>query len=213
MAELTSPPIVPARLVRATWALVGVLTVASVAGTATSPLLLVKAPLLLVALAPDGRHVALAAGRVNPILLLSVGVARQSLYGLGVYGLGAIYGDLAVRWVEVRARRLGRALRALERLFERVGAVLLLVLPLLAVCVLAGAARVRWMVVLPALVLGHCLWTGISFWLGTHFAEQTQSVVDFFTTRLLLSTLVCCLLVVGQQYWRRRRRAAKRENE
>jgi membrane protein DedA with SNARE-associated domain len=213
MAEPIPPPTVPARLTRATWALVGVLTIASVAGTAASPLLLVKAPLLLVALAPDGRHVALAAGRVNALLLLSVGVARQTLYGLGVYGLGAIYGDLAVRWVEARARRVGRALRALERLFERVGALLLLVLPLLAVCVLAGAARVRWVVVLPALVLGHCLWTGISFWLGTHFAEQSQRVVDFFTTRLLLSTLVCCVLVVGQQYLRRRRRAAERRNQ
>ena len=87
---------VPSRLVRASWVLLVVLTAASVLGTAFSPVLLVKAPLLLVMLAPDGRHVALVAGRVDPWLLLAVTVVRRSLYSIGVYGLGAAYGDLAV---------------------------------------------------------------------------------------------------------------------
>src|SRR4249920_2502176 len=90
---------VPSRLVRASWALLGVLTVASLVGTAFSPLLLVKAPLLLVMLSPDGRHVALVAGRVDPWLLMAVTVVRRALYSIGVYGLGAAYGDLAVDWI------------------------------------------------------------------------------------------------------------------
>jgi membrane protein YqaA with SNARE-associated domain len=195
----------PARLVRASWALLVVLTVASLLGTAFSPLLLVKQPLLLVVLSPDGRHVALVAGRVEPWLLLFVTVVRRSLYGIGVYGLGAAYGDLAVAWIEARARSLGKALRALERAFARVGALLLLALPFLSVCILAGAARTRALVFVPALVLGHCLWVGTTIWLGTRFAAASQALVDFVEERLVESTLVCVALVVVYQLVTRRR--------
>jgi len=199
---------IPARLVRASWAILGVLTAASVLGTALSPLLLVKAPLLLVALAPDGRHVALAAGRVGPLQLLSVTVARRALFSVGVYGLGAAYGDLAVTWIESRARRLGKGLRALERVFARVGAVLLLALPFLTVCILAGAARTRLVVFLPTLIVGHCIWVIGAVWLGTRFAVEAQSVVDFFAERLFESTAVCvALMAVYQLVTRRGRRA------
>jgi len=198
---------IPARLVRACWTLLGLLTVASLVGTAISPLLLVKAPLLLVLLSPDGRHVALAAGRVDPVPLLAVTVLRRSLYSIGVYGLGAAYGDLALTWIEARARSLGKALRTLERVFARVGAVLLLALPFLTVCVLAGAAKTRLIVFLPALVVGHFLWVFTTVWLGTRFAAEAQSVVDFFSERLFESTLICIGLVVAYQVLTRRRAA------
>ncbi len=195
---------VPARLVRASWALVSLLTVASVLGTATSPLLLVKAPLLLIALAPDGRHVALAAGRVDPLLLLGLSVLRRTLYGVGVYGLGAAYGELAVRWLEARAGKVGRALRVLEALFRRAGAALLIVMPFLTLCVLAGAARARLTAVLPALLLGHSLWAGAAIWFGTRFANAAQQLVDFFAARLIESTLLCAVVVVLHQVITRR---------
>jgi|SRR6187431_301794 len=199
---------VPSRLVRASWVLLVVLTAASVLGTAFSPVLLVKAPLLLVMLAPDGRHVALVAGRVDPWLLLAVTVVRRSLYSIGVYGLGAAYGDLAVNWIEARARGLGKALRALERAFARVGAGLLVAIPFLSVCVLAGAARTRAVVFVPALLIGHCLWVSTAVWLGTRFAAQTQAVVDFVSERLLATTLICAALVVAYQWLTRRRGTA-----
>jgi hypothetical protein len=207
MTLLTPAPLgIPTRLVRASWLLLGVLTVASIVGTAMSPLLLVKAPLLLVALAPDGRHVALAAGRIDPLLLLGVSVVRRALYSLGVYGLGAAYGDVAVLWIEARARGLGKALRALERVFARVGAALLLALPFLTLCVLAGAARTRLLVFLPALMLGHCLWVSGTIWLGKRFANSSQMLVDFLAERLFESTLVCFALMAGYQVLMRRKR-------
>ena len=196
---------IPARIVRGIWALLATLTVASLVGTAISPLLLVKAPLLLVVLAPDGRHVALVAGRVDPWLLMSVTVLRRALYSIGMFGLGTAYGDLAVSWIEARARTLGRALRTLERVFTRVGAVLLLALPFLTVCILAGAARTRVVVFLPALLAGHSLWVVTTVWLGTRYATQTQRVVDFFSERLFESTLICFALVAAYQLFTRRR--------
>lgn len=198
----------PARLVKASWGVVGLLTVASLTGTAVAPLLLVKAPLLLVALAPDGRHVALAAGSVDPLLLIGVSVVRRAAYGVGVYGLGAAYGDLAVSWIEARAQSFGRLLRVLEKLFARVGALVLVPLPLLTLCILAGAARARLLVVLPALLLGHCLWAGTTVWLGTRFANSSQMVIDFFATRLVESTLVCLALVAAHQFFTRRKRGS-----
>lgn len=198
---------VPARLVKACWALLAALTLGSLAGTAFSPFLLVKAPWFLVLLSPDGRHVALVAGRVDPALLTTVTVLRRSLYSIGVYGLGAAYGDLAVSWIEARARRLGRALRALERIFARVGPVLLLALPFLTLCVLAGAARTRLILFLPALIVGHFLWVFTTVWLGTRFAAEAQAVVDFFSERLFESTLVCVVLVLAYQFVSRRRTA------
>ncbi len=209
MTATSSAPLgIPPRLVRASWATLGVLTVASVVGAALSPLLLVKAPLLLVALAPDGRHVALAAGSVDPWLLFGVSVLRRALYSVGVYGLGAAYGDLAVSFVEARARSLGKALRTLERVFARVGAALLLALPFLTLCILAGAARTRLVVFLPALALGHCLWVGVTIWLGKRFAASSQMVIDFFAERLFESTLVCFALVAIFQVITRRKRSA-----
>jgi len=205
--EQAAASAVPARLVRASWTLVGFLTIASLAGTAASPLLLVKAPLLLVALAPDGRHVALVAGSVDPLPLLAVSVVRRALYGVGVFGLGAAYGDVAVYWIEKRARRLGNALRFLERLFVRFGAALLIVMPFLSLCILAGAARTRLRVALPALVLGHCLWAGGTVWLGTRFAGSSQILVDFLAARLVESTLVCVGFVLAHQLltrWKRK---------
>lgn len=197
---------IPARLVQASWAIVGLLTVTSLVGSATLPLLLVKAPLLLVALAPDGRHVALVAGNIDPLLLIPLTVVRRSLLSLGVFGLGAAYGERAVALVEARARGLGKALRALERLFERVGAALLIAAPFLSLCVLAGAARTRLIAFLPALVLGHCLWASSTVWLGTRLSNWSQLVTVFFAERLLESTLVGVAAIVAYQLIMRRKR-------
>jgi membrane protein DedA with SNARE-associated domain len=80
-----------------------------------------------------------------------------------------------------------------------VGAVLLLALPFLSVCILAGAARTRVVVFLPALLIGHALWVSATVWLGTRFAGASQSLIDFFSERLFESTLVCVALVVAYQ--------------
>ena len=208
---LTGSPLgIPRRLVQASWAIVVVLTAGSVLGSATSPLLLVKAPLLLVALAPDGRHVALVAGTSDPLWLICLAVVRRTLFSVGVFGLGAAYGERAVHWIEARSRGLGKALRALERLFARVGAALLIVAPFLSLCILAGAARTRFLAFLPALVVGHSLWAGLTIWLGTRIAAHTQVVTEFFAERLVESTLVCVALVLAHQlfsFTRRKRKA------
>src|SRR6478735_926556 len=84
---------------------------------------------------------------------------------------------------------------------------LLLAMPFLSVCVLAGASRTRFIVFLPALIAGHFIWVFTTIWLGTRFAAQAQAVVDFFSDRLFASTLVCVALVAAYQLITRRRAA------
>jgi hypothetical protein len=96
-----------------------VLTLASLLGTALSPYLLVERPLVLVALAPEARHVALAAAAVDALPLIAVGTSRRVLMALASYGLGILYGASAITWVEQRYPRLARLVRFLERLFAR----------------------------------------------------------------------------------------------
>lgn len=116
-------------------------TVTSLVGTALSPYLLVKSPLLLVALSPAAHHVALAAATVDPVSLIAVATLRRVLTGLSAYGLGYLYGQAALDWVEQRHPRLARLVRLVERLFARIGVALLVVAPAPTVAVLAGAAR------------------------------------------------------------------------
>jgi membrane protein DedA with SNARE-associated domain len=179
--------------------LVLVVTVTSLVGTALSPYLLVKSPLLLVALSPAAHHVALAAATVDPLSLIAVATLRRVLTGLSAYGLGYLYGQAALDWIEQRHPRLARMVRFVERLFARFGVALLVVAPAPTVSVLAGAARSRLSIFLLALTLGHALWNAITQFLGDAFARTTDLLTDFLGEHLLESTLVCVAVVVAQQ--------------
>ncbi|HEY6078152.1 MAG TPA: VTT domain-containing protein [Polyangiaceae bacterium] len=190
---------VPPRLSTAIWGLFVAVTLASLLGTSLAPYLLVKSPLLLVALSPAAHHVALAAASVEPVPLIVVATLRRVLSGLGAYGLGYLYGRAAIEWVEQRHPRLARLVRFVERLFARFGVALLIVAPVPTVAVLAGAARSRLSVFLLALGLGHALWNTLTQYLGDSFARRTELLTAFLGEHLLESTLVCVAIVVLQQ--------------
>jgi len=192
-------PTPPARLVRAVLGLVALLTVAGLLGSALAPLLLVRSPLLLVALSPDARHVALSVGSVAPWALVAVAVLRRGLFSVGSFGLGVIYGPAAVTWIEQRSARLGRVFRLLERLFARWGAPILLFLPFASLCVVAGAARTRFVAFLSATLLGHVLWVGSTYYVGALLSDFTDRALAFLESHLLESTLVCIAAVAAQQ--------------
>jgi membrane protein DedA with SNARE-associated domain len=178
-------------------------TAASALGTALAPYLLVKSPLLLVALSPAAHHVVLAAATVEPIPLIVVATLRRVLTGLGAYGLGYLYGRAAIEWVEQRHPRLARLVRFVERLFVRFGVALLVIAPAPTVAVLAGAARSRVGVFLLALTIGHALWNTVTQYLGDTFARRTDLLTAFLGEHLLESTLVCVAVVVLQQAFTR----------
>ncbi|HET9934390.1 MAG TPA: hypothetical protein VFQ35_26990 [Polyangiaceae bacterium] len=204
-----SPEPLPTRAVRATFALVAALTLASLIGSALAPVLLLRSPLLLLTLSPDARHVALSAGKVVPAVLLSVVVVRRALFSIGAFGLGVIYGPSGLKWVEARSPRLGRLLRFAERLIARWGAAVLLLVPFASVCMLAGAARLRFVRFIGATLLGHALWAGSTYYIGTLISDFTDRVLSFLSSNLVESTLVCIALVLLQQVAARRRKTGK----
>jgi membrane protein DedA with SNARE-associated domain len=190
--------------------LVAGLTVAGLVGSALAPVLLVRSPLLLVALSPDARHVALAAGSVAPVALVSLAVARRALFSFGSFGLGVIYGPAAVIWIEEHSPRLGRIFRLLERLFARWGAPILFLLPFASLSVVAGAARTRFAAFGCAVVLGHLLWVGSTYYLGTLIADFSDRLLAFLSDHLWESTLGCVGAVILQQLVSRYRAAKQR---
>lgn len=189
----------PGRLRNAVFGLLGLLTAASLLGTAFSPYLLVKSPLLLVAVSPAAHHVALAAASVDPVPLITVATLRRVLTGVGAYGLGLLYGRAALSWLNERYPRLARLVGLVESLFQRWGVALLVLAPAPTVAVFAGAARSRFVVFLAALTLGHALWNSITYSVGDALAVWTDLLTSFVGENLLESTLVCLGVVALQQ--------------
>lgn len=198
------------RLKRLVVGLVAGLVAATLIGSAFAPVLLLEAPLLLILLAPDARHLALLVGSVSPPLLVSLAVLRRLLYSASAFGLGAVYGDTATAWVEGRSARIGRLFRLIERLFARWGAAILVVWPFGSACILAGVAHTRLLTFLVAAGVGHTLWVLSIYAIGELIADFTARVLAFLAEHLLESTLVCIAIVVVQQVAARRRAARRR---
>lgn len=106
-------------LARRALSVLGVLSVGSMAGVASSLYLINHHPLLLVALSPLGRHIVLAAAVVDPVALVTVAVLRRMAFYLACFQLGRSMGPTGVVWLERRAARFARFVRAIERVFAR----------------------------------------------------------------------------------------------
>ena len=196
------------------WPSVGVATAAvllvgGVVAAALAPWLLVNAPLVLVGLAPDTRHLVLVIGSVPTPVLLTVAVARRVLFCAASFGVGVQFGDRAVALLDQRVPRLARLVRLLESWVARFGAWIVLVLPFPTTCVLVGASGVRFGRFLIAATIGHTLWVSGILFLGGLIVEFTRPVVAFISAHTLKATLVCVCLVVLSQLWSRRRKRSK----
>jgi membrane protein DedA with SNARE-associated domain len=174
----------------------GVLTIASLVGTAFMPYLLARRPLVLVALSPLFRHLVIAAPRVQPAPFFLVAVPRHFLPDPFVYVLGREYGHLAIEWVEGNSPFTGKIVRALERLFARVGPIALLISPDVIVSTLAGAARVPFPLFVVFNVLGTFITVFVARWFGDVFENSIAAMVRYFEAHLWQVTVVSVLLVL-----------------
>jgi len=200
-----------------TWviALLSSVTVLSLVGTAFAPYLLVKSPLLLVALSPAAHHVALAAAKVAPLPLIIVATLRRALTGLAAYGAGYVYGAAARSYILERSPRLDRLLAFVDRQLRRFGVGVLIVAPLPTVALLLGAARGRFVAFLGSLLVGLALWSSATYYLGEALARWTDLLTATLDENLLESTLVCVAVVALQQavaHFLRRRKARLARN-
>jgi membrane protein DedA with SNARE-associated domain len=182
----------------------GIMTVSSLIGSAFMPWFLARHPLWLIALSPLIRHMVLVSPSVDPVSLFAVAVPRHFLPDPFVYFLGREYGPLAVEWAETNSPSLGRLVRALERLFGKVGVVALLVSPDIIVSTLAGAARVPLPLFVVFNIAGTFVTVAVARWFGDVFDREIHAIVAFFQAHLVLVTAVSVLLVVALNWYSRK---------
>ena len=183
---------------------------ASVVGGALAPYLLVHHPVLLLALAPEPRHVVLATPLLPGAVIIPLTVARRVLGLVALYLFGWAYGEGAIRFIEGRSGRMGRLLRGVQRYLARWGAWLVLVLPMPSVCTLAGAGNVRFTASLAAMIVGQTFWVTLTWAFGDLLTPLIRPVLDWLTAHVVEATLVTVLVVTAFQLvtlWRRRRAA------
>jgi membrane protein DedA with SNARE-associated domain len=180
-------------------ALLAVVTVLSLVGTALAPYLLVKSPLLLVILSPAAHHIALAAASVAPLPLIAVATLRRALTGLAAYGLGYVYGATAQAYISENSPRLAKLLAFVNRQLVRFGVGVLVVAPLPTVALLVGASGRPLVPFVCSLLVGLAVWSAATYYLGEALSRWTDLLTASVDENLLESTLICIGLVALQQ--------------
>jgi membrane protein DedA with SNARE-associated domain len=182
-----------------------IFTVSSTVGAMFMPYLLARKPLLLVALSPLFRHLVLAAPSLNAVSLFAVAVPRHFVVDPFVYLLGRDYGPIAVEWIETNSPGVGKLVRALERLFGKIGPVALLVSPDVVVSTLAGAARVPFPLFVVMNLVGTVATVTVARWFGNALEVQIHAIVVFFQGHLVAVTAASVLMVLAFNAWSRRK--------
>jgi membrane protein DedA with SNARE-associated domain len=171
-----------------------VLTVIGTAGTALTPALAAKHPLLLIL--TDARNRNLILGRrVDFVPFLVVSTIRRMMSDPLYYLLGWYYGDAAVRWLEVKAG-MGSYARLMERIFRKASYPAVFLFPGAVVCALAGVVGMRFGVFLALNLPGTITAVLVLKRFGDIFAGPVEAVVGFFNRHLVATTAVSITLVV-----------------
>ena len=185
----------------------GVLGALGVLGIALAPALLSYSPLLLIALAPLGRHLVLAAPVTDFVPFLLVATTRRVVTCGLAYLVGRAYGEAGIAWVQSRYPRAGRFVRSVEWLFRRAGPLVLLVAPGPMVCALAGVTRMRWLWFLPIAITGQAAWVTVTYRVGEALQAFILPILAWLEDNMLATTLACVALVALYRVLRRGKQA------
>lgn len=159
-------------------ACLAVIATSAVVGNALAPTLLVRHPLLLLALNATTRHLVLTSTIIDVVPYVVVGLGRRLLEDPFLFLLGRWYGEDAIAWVDAKVGG-GAFLRAVQRNFHRVGWLLVAVAPGGVVCVLAGISRMRTAVFLTLNILGTLATIVVLRRFGDTFAGPIKLILTF----------------------------------
>ena len=178
-------------------------------GMSFAPTLAVKAPLLLIALAPLPRHIILIAPYTPVEWVVPVAALRGVITCAVAFEVGRLYGPQGIRLFERRSPRLGRWVRSFEKLFGLSAPAFLFLAPGPLTSTLAAiSGGSRWLTLtLSGLGLG--VWASIHHKVGDWLAPYTAPIMAFIQEYLLETTLACLLIVVTYQWFARKRRLQK----
>lgn len=204
MTAATTPPTRLARPVR--WLLVGMVAAGVTAGYAGDILLadwVDEHPLWLIALNPRNRNLVLATAEIESFWpFFVVGFLRLLSTDPAGYVLGWFYGDRAIDWIERRSRTYGPMVRDGQAWFRQWSLPVILVMPNLFICMLAGATRVRPRWFVAANVIGTIARLIVVWQVGEVFSSPVEGIVDFIgryrTPIIVLSVLAVLWTIFGE---------------
>jgi len=193
-------------LVRRSLTVLGILSLGSLAGAASSLYLVNHHPLVLIALSPLGRHLLLVAPIVDPVAFVVVAVLRRMAFYLACFQMGRGLGPSGVEWLEARAARFASFVRWIERLFGRAPHAVVLLMAGPTVSGLSGMTGMRTAAFVSLATTS--LVVRMLFVLG--FAELLREPIQWLLARIdeywVPGTVVLVLGALVYQ-WRRIRRA------
>lgn len=182
-------------------------------GTALSPYLAVRHPLILVALNPWSRHVVLVAPHAPMLPLLIIATLRGLCSCIVAYEITRYYGPRGRELFERRSLRIGRAVRSFERAVSKAAPLFLVLSPgpvTTAVAALSGTTRpVIWSLS----AVGLAAWNCANYKIGDWLEPWTQPILEFIQRHLLSTTLTCAVLVFGYHWVMRSRRLRQQRKE
>jgi hypothetical protein len=193
-------------LVQRSLSVLGVLSMGSMAGAASSLYLVGHFPLLLIALSPLGRHMLLVAPIVDPVAFVVVAVVRRMAFYLACFQLGRGLGPTGVAWLEARAARFARFVRWVERLFARAPHLVLFVMAGPTTSGLAGITGIRILPFLGLATTSLVLRMLLLLAFAELLREPLEWVLAWIDENWVSGTLVLVLGTLVYQ-WRRMRRA------
>lgn len=201
------------RLARRSLSALGLLSIGSAVGLASSAYLVNHYPLLLIALSPIGRHLILVVPRVDPVSFLLVGGLRRLAFYMACFQLGRALGPPGVVWLEERYARFARWVKWIERYFAKAPRLVVLFFAGPTISALAGMSGMPASTYVPLagasllvrllliLVFGELLREPIEWLLG---------VIDAYWVQI---TAVMVGGVLAYQLWRIRRSRRRAQGE
>jgi membrane protein DedA with SNARE-associated domain len=160
---------------------VTILAVAGIVANAILPTLIAEAPALVPAMTTRADRLLLVAPLLPAEVFLSIALVRELIGDPLFYLFGRRYGDVGIRWIEQRTGPDSRWLRTVERLFRRAAYVVVAVWPINAVCLLAGATKMRPFPFFALNITGTVVRIGLIFMIGDLLEDPIRELVSFIT--------------------------------
>jgi membrane protein DedA with SNARE-associated domain len=188
------------------------MTSVGLSGAAFAPALLTYSPLLLIAMSAIPRHLVLAAPLTDPAAFMVVATLRRVLGCVLLYFIGDTFGGAGLEQLERRFPKARRLVTWIERVFARVGPLVLVIAPSLPMSALAGNVRMPLWQFLPAVSIGQLIWVGLTYWLGDFLSKWTVPFTAWLSENVVSTTIACVAGVAVYQLIRRRQQRRRAES-
>lgn len=175
-------------------------------GLALLPVLLVEAPVALLALSPILAHLILTAALLPAWLYFVAGLGTSIVQSVIAYRFGVVLGAHALTWLEGRGAATHAATTRILAWMQRAAPAVLIAMAGPIVCALAGVSQLRARVFYPSMLVAQVVWVAACFWFGSAVTEQIGLIRELVAAHVVELTLVGVAWVGGAQLWKRWRR-------